>query len=44
MATCLPTHLQVILIQEQLSKNRIIIDTDSHGEVGAGAATCTWLE
>ena len=24
---------QVILIQEQLSKNRIIIDTDSHNEV-----------
>ena len=25
---------KVILIQEQLSKNRIIIDTDSNGEVG----------
>lgn len=29
---------KVILIQEQLSKNRIIVDTDSHGEVRWDAA------
>lgn len=31
---------KVILIQEQLSKNRIIIDTDSHGEVRRCCHTC----
>ncbi len=33
--------MQVILIQEQLSKNRIIIDTDSHGEVCASVTSST---
>ena len=33
--------LQVILIQEQLSKNRIIIDTDSHGEICASVTSST---
>lgn len=32
---------KVILIQEQLSKNRIIIDTDQHGEVRCGDDGCT---
>ena len=32
---------QVILIQEQLSKNRIIIDQDSHGEVVASVTSST---
>ncbi|KAG2492788.1 hypothetical protein HYH03_008949 [Edaphochlamys debaryana] len=32
---------KVILIQEQLSKNRIIIDTDSHGEVMASVTSST---
>lgn len=32
---------KVILIQEQLSKNRIIIDTDSHGEVVASVTSST---
>lgn len=31
----------MILIQEQLSKNRIIIDTDSHGEVIASVTSST---
>jgi DNA-directed RNA polymerase III subunit RPC2 len=32
---------KVILIQEQLSKNRIIIDTDSHGQVMASVTSST---
>ena len=36
-----PPSLQVILIQEQLSKNRIIIDTDSHGQVCASVTSST---
>jgi len=32
---------KVILIQEQLSKNRIIIDTDSHGEICASVTSST---
>ena len=32
---------QVILIQEQLSKNRIIIDVDSHGEICASVTSST---
>jgi DNA-directed RNA polymerase III subunit RPC2 len=32
---------KVILIQEQLSKNRIIIDTDQHGEVVASVTSST---
>lgn len=32
---------KVILIQEQLSKNRIIIDTDQHGEVTASVTSST---
>jgi DNA-directed RNA polymerase III subunit RPC2 len=32
---------QVILIQEQLSKNRIIIDLDPHGEVLASVTSST---
>ena len=32
---------KVILIQEQLSKNRIIIDIDSKGEVGASVTSST---
>jgi antitoxin component YwqK of YwqJK toxin-antitoxin module len=32
---------KVILIQEQLSKNRIIIDTDQHGEVAASVTSST---
>ncbi|KAL3691016.1 hypothetical protein R1sor_004667 [Riccia sorocarpa] len=32
---------KVILIQEQLSKNRIIIDTDSHGNVAASVTSST---
>lgn len=32
---------QVILIQEQLSKNRIIIDVDAHGEVCASVTSST---
>jgi DNA-directed RNA polymerase beta subunit len=32
---------KVILIQEQLSKNRVIIDIDSHGEVCAGVQSST---
>lgn len=32
---------QVILIQEQLSKNRIIIDGDGHGEVVASVTSST---
>lgn len=32
---------KVILIQEQLSKNRIIVDTDSHGEVVASVTSST---
>ena len=31
----------MILIQEQLSKNRIIIDTDSHNEVMASVTSST---
>ena len=31
----------MILIQEQLSKNRIIIDTDSKGQVTAGVTSST---
>lgn len=31
----------MILIQEQLSKNRIIIDTDQHGEVTASVTSST---
>eukprot|EP00882_Tetradesmus_deserticola_P012358 GHRQ01013098.1.p1 GENE.GHRQ01013098.1~~GHRQ01013098.1.p1 ORF type:complete len:261 (+),score=113.94 GHRQ01013098.1:244-1026(+) len=32
---------KVILIQEQLSKNRIIVDTDQHGEVVASVTSST---
>lgn len=32
---------KVILIQEQLSKNRIIIDTDNHGNVAASVTSST---
>jgi DNA-directed RNA polymerase III subunit RPC2 len=32
---------KVILIQEQLSKNRIIIDTDSKGDVNASVTSST---
>ena len=32
---------KVILIQEQLSKNRIIIDVDAKGEVGASVTSST---
>lgn len=32
---------KVILIQEQLSKNRIIIDTDSKGEVQSSVTSST---
>ncbi|PSC73428.1 DNA-directed RNA polymerase III subunit RPC2 [Micractinium conductrix] len=32
---------KVILIQEQLSKNRIIIDTDSHGQIVASVTSST---
>lgn len=32
---------KVILIQEQLSKNRIIIDIDSHGEIMASVTSST---
>ena len=32
---------QVILIQEQLSKNRIIIDTDSHNDIIASVTSST---
>lgn len=32
---------KVILIQEQLSKNRIIVDTDSHGQVVASVTSST---
>mmetsp|Transcript_18127 Transcript_18127/g.33118 ORF Transcript_18127/g.33118 Transcript_18127/m.33118 type:complete len:1156 (-) Transcript_18127:48-3515(-) len=32
---------KVILIQEQLSKNRIIVDTDSHGEVVSSVTSST---
>ena len=31
----------MILIQEQLSKNRIIIDTDAKGQVTAGVTSST---
>ena len=32
---------KVILIQEQLSKNRIIIDVDPKGEIGASVTSST---
>ena len=32
---------KVILIQEQLSKNRIIIESDSHGEIMSSVTSST---
>ena len=45
LLTCPPARArkneQVILSQEQLSKNRIIIDVDNHGVVGASVTSST---
>lgn len=34
---------KVILIQEQLSKNRIIVDQDRKGAVGASVTRCFYI-
>lgn len=35
---------KVILIQEQLSKNRIIVDQDRKGAVGASVTRCFYID
>lgn len=34
-------EMQVILIQEQLSKNRVILDIDNHGNIQASVTSST---